>query len=142
MLINIEQSFYKIKDQFNNQNEFTISPENHKFYNSMIVGSTNKMNYSYHTANDVSSFRPNVNNIPLKALKHFPYMMIPNNINFNDNIIYQELNHSNSSFNYNHHNTYMQTSFDQLNSSYNPTKFNNKSPIKRRNYNIIVTIFW
>lgn len=79
-----------------------------------------------------SGFRPNVGNIPIKALKHFPYMMIPNNMNFNDSVIYNGSNVSTSQMII-HNNTYMQTSFDQLNSSYRSTKYNNKSPVKRKN---------
>ena len=137
---NLERSFYNIKDQFNTQMENTIIPENNKFYNSMMVGSKDNLNSSFQGATNLSGFRPNVNNIPMKALKHFPYMMIPNNINFNENIIYNGQGTSSSYCNLN--NTYMQTSFDQLNSSYHSTKYNNKSPIKRRNYynKIIVSI--
>lgn len=98
----------------------------------MIVKNTDVYGYSYQGDEESSGFRPNVGNIPIKALKHFPYMMIPNNMNFNDSAIYYGCNLSTSQM-INHNNTYMQTSFDQLNSSYRSSKYNNKSPVKKRN---------
>ncbi len=112
----------------------------------MIVKNNDINGYSYQSDVNSSGFRPDVGNIPIKALKHFPYMMIPNNMNFNDSVIYHGSNLSTSQM-INHNNTYMQTSFDQLNSSYRSTKYNNKSPVKKRSVcnnnqnNYFMTVF-
>lgn len=125
----------------NNQNNYNY---NGKTHHSMIIPSQNYNNYSYNmdtssnASLDQSCYFPNIGNIPLSMLKtNFPYAKI-DNINLRKNK--EELNNNKGQINPNKwenyknnnlNNTYMMTSFDQIDA------FNNSftQNLKSNNYN-------
>jgi len=91
--------------------ETTYKSEKDKFYHSVIMDKNNLAG-SNNTSIDCSLYRPNIGNIPLRTLKDFPFIL-PTKYNDSNKFVnkFDEKERNN--------NTFMATSFDQLNCSTN-----------------------
>jgi len=93
--------------------ETTFRSERDLIYNSMII--ENQFNNSCNTSLDISLFRPNVGNIPLRTLKELPFML-PNRV---EDIIYDKKKGLYNKFDNKSNNTFVNCSYDKLNASAN-----------------------
>ena len=89
-------------------------------YNSVIMENPFNNFNSCNNSVDVSLYRPNVGNIPLRSLKDFPFLLP---VKLEDIIHQGKKNNAYNKFDERNNKTFMMTSFDKLNSSCNDDYF-------------------